>query len=293
MFSKSRLLGLLTLLSVGAISSVQANNWELNEFNGNVFNGECVNFCEEPCVANRFYIGGFGGGLYSTSTHMYQMGTAFFTPPLAVYAHGDTGSTSSGFGGFQIGYEAALSAMRFGCSGWGVTPSVEIEGFWYKHNKSGHLFNNTLGRLEEHDFLVSFRMHAGVYLANLVLAVQNPWLGEKFTPYVGGGVGAARLSISNATSIQVSPAEAFNHFNSKQSDSSWAFAAQAKAGLRYNICDRFHIFGEYRYVFLDTTKYILGSTSYPIADHVPTTPWNVQIKNLHYNAFTVGLQYDL
>jgi opacity protein-like surface antigen len=113
-----------------------------------------------------------------------------------------------------------------------------------------------------------------------------------FTPYVGGGIGAARVSLKNAKSFQISPEElGINHFNSKRHDSSWAFAAQAKAGIRYDFCESFHIFGEYRYLYLDSSNYILGSTVYPT--HVPTSPWNVKVSNVHYNAFAIGIQYDL
>ena len=100
-----------------------------------------------------------------------------------------------------------------------------------------------------------------------------------------------RHSISNATSIQVEPPEAVNHFNSRTADSSWAFAAQAKAGLRYKLSQSFHIFGEYRYLFVDSSNFILGSTVAP--DHAPTSPWNVNFRNIQYNAFVIGIQYDL
>lgn len=238
----------------------------------------------------RFYIGAFGGGLYSDSTRVSQMGTAFFTEaeggPLAVLAQGSTKSTSTGFGGIQIGYEWS----KFGCSDWTIASAAELEAFWYSHRKEGHLINPT-DRLPEHDFLDTFHINAGVYLANAVFSFNNPCY-RAFSPYVGFGVGATRISIKNASSLQTSPPEAtIDHFNSLRDDSSWAFAGQIKAGLRYNFCESFHIFGEYRYLYVDSSNYIFGSTVDPA--HAVTSPWNVKVKNIHYNAFAFGIQYDL
>jgi opacity protein-like surface antigen len=275
MFSKNYLPALLAVLT-------------LSTMNGSLFAWECC----EPTPENRLYIGGFGGGIYSNSTKMSQMGTAFFLEdtggPLAVNARGRTKKTSSGFGGAQIGYEW-LQGRQIACTDWSLAPAAELEAYWYNHNKRGHLINAT-ERLPEHDFSDSFRMHMGVYLANAVFSLNNRcW---SLSPYIGGGIGATRISLRNAKSLQVSPIEpGINHFNSKRNDSSWAFAAQVKAGLRYKIFESFHIFAEYRYLFVDFSNYILGSTVSPT--HAPTSPWNVKVKNIHYNAFAIGLQYDL
>lgn len=275
---KGGLLALMALLSIGTTNSY-------------LMAGEC---CDYSDCCNRVYIGAFGGGLSTNSTSMYQIGTAFFTEasggPLAVYAHGNTKSTSAGFGGIQLGYEWTNCPLSPQCSNWSITPALELEAYWYKHTKKGHLFNET-DRLPEHDFVDSFEMKTGVYLVNAVFSLNNCCLGS-FTPYAGGGVGASRISIRNASSIQVDPAEeGINHFNSLRHDTSWAFTAQAKVGLRYNFCKSFHIFGEYRYTYVDSSNYIFGSTVY--SDHVPTTPWNVKVDKIQYNAFVFGIQYDL
>lgn len=261
----------------------------------NFFSSSLVAFDScDSCSNNRFYIGGFGGGLYSDSTRISQMGTAFFTEaeggPLAIYAKGKTKSTSTGFGGVQIGYEWRDSALSIGCSDWSLSAAAEIEGFWYSHKKKGHLINPT-DRLPEHDFLDTFHINSGVYLANAVLSLNNSCF-SSLTPYIGVGVGATRLSFRDADSLQTSPVEnGVNHFNSRRNDDSWAFAAQAKAGIRYNFCESFHIFGEYRYLYIDSSNYIFGSTVYPT--HAPTSPWNVKVHNIQYNAFVLGIQYDL
>lgn len=247
--------------------------------------------CCDPCDCNRFYIGGFGGGIYSNSSKLTQMGTALFTAvkhgPLAVLAQGHTKKTSSGFGGAQIGYEWS---QCFGCSDWNFAFAGEVETYFHSHKKKGHLINPT-DRIPKHVFLDSFHMNTSVCLVNAILSLKNPCMCG-FSPYVGGGIGAARISLQHAKSLQVSPEEpGINHFNSRRHDSSWAFAGQIKTGLRYEICQSLHIFGEYRYLFVDSSNYIFGSPIYPT--HATTSPWNVKMENNHYNAFAVGFQYDL
>lgn len=277
--------GSLTVLF--ALVFLNAMNSSLMAWDGCEQPWQC---CEQPSC-NRLYIGAFGGGIYSTNDKITQYGTAFFTEaaggPLSVIAEGHLNKTSSWFGGAQIGYE--WSKPR--CSGWSLATAGELEGFYFRHKRSGHLINQTVIGLPEHDFSDSFQMRSTVILANAVVSINNDWL-FGLTPYVGGGLGAARISLHNADSLQVEPLESgINHFNSNRHDSSWAFAAQAKAGLRFNFCQLFHIFAEYRYLYVDAAHFILGATNYTA--HVPTSPWNVRIKNVHYNAFAVGVQFDL
>lgn len=268
--------------------------------------GGCGNSCEccDSCgccdsyQCNRLYIGGFGGGVYSNSNRVSQYGTAFFSEldsigPLPIIAEGHLKETSTGFGGGQIGYEWTRPL----CSCWSIAPAVELEYFYFSHKKKGHLINQTVVGLPEHDFVDSFHMNSNFILANIMLAVNSDCLCG-FSPYVGGGIGAARISLHKADSLQVEPQErGINHFNSNTNDSTWTFAAQAKAGLRYNFgqlfcfCHNLHIFAEYRYFYVDSSNFIFGSTNYKT--HVPTSPWNVKVKNVSYNAFAVGVQFDI
>lgn len=274
-FSKSRFAAFFALISLSATNS-------------SVVAWDC---CEEPSC-NRLYIGAFGGGISSNSNKAYQYGTAFFSElesigPLPIIAEGNLNKTSTGFGGVQIGYEWSKPV----CSDWSLATAAEVEVFFFQHKKHGYLINQTLVGLPEHDFHDSFRMNSSVILANAVFSINNECL-FGFTPYIGGGIGAARVSLHNADSLQVEPDEAgINHFNSNPNDSAWAFAAQGKAGLRYNFCESFHVFAEYRYLYVDASNFIFGSTNY--TTHVPTSPWNVKVKNVNYNAFAVGLQFDL
>lgn len=250
--------------------------------------------CCEPPSNNRLYIGAFGGGIYSSSNHVTQYGTAFFpettTPfigPLSIIAEGNLNKTSAGFGGVQLGYEWSKPM----CSGWSFASAAELEYFCFTHKKKGHLINQTLVGLDEHDFFDTFHMNTNAILANIVLSINSDCL-SWLSPYIGGGIGATRVSLHKADSLQVLPVEAgVNHFNSNRSDSTWAFAAQGKAGLRFNFCQMFHIFAEYRYLYVDACNYVLGATNY--ATHVPTSAWNVKVTNVSYNSFAIGVQFDL
>ncbi len=274
LFNKGRLTALFALVTLSVIST-------------SLMAGEC---CEEAS-STRLYVGAFGGGIYSNTNRASQYGTAFFSEvdsigPLSVIAEGKLKRTSTGFGGAQIGYEWSKPL----CSDWYLATAGELEVFFFKQNKKGHLINQTVIGLPEHDFADSFHMNSNVILANVVFAVNSCHF-YGFSPYVGGGIGAARVSLHKADSFQIEPVEAgINHFNSNRNDSSWAFAAQAKAGLRYNFCEMFHVFVEYRYLYVDAANYIFGATNY--TTHVPTSPWNVKVKNVNYNAFVIGLQFD-
>lgn len=250
--------------------------------------GNCDPCCYDPCPCSRTYVGAFGGWIFSNSSRAYQMGTAFFLEiedgPLAVYGQGNMHGKGFGFGGVQIGYEAPQS---LGC--WNFSVGGELEAFFGSNTRDGHLINPT-DRLDEHDFDVSFGLNYSVILANAVFSFKN--LVPCVTPYVAGGLGAARISLRHANSLQIEPAEpGVNHFDSKRGDSAWTFAAQVKAGIRYNIWGSLNVFGEYRYIFLDASNYILGSTV--ATGHPATSPWNVKVYGTSYNALVFGVQYDL
>ncbi|MDP1836517.1 MAG: outer membrane beta-barrel protein [Chlamydiales bacterium] len=244
-------------------------------------------------MADRVYFGAFGGAIASDSTRITQTGTVFFPDidggPMDVNAQGDSNSTASAFGGVQFGYEWTQYPFITGFSDWIVTPTLEIEGYWYNHTKKGHLINPT-DRIPEHDFASSFPMDVAVDLLNGVLTMRSAF--GRVAPYIAGGIGAARLRIRNAVSLQTSPPEPdINHFNSKPKNATWAFAAQIKAGLNYYVYDRVHLFAEYRCLYIDSSAYKLGPTDYP--DHAATSSWKIHMKNIYYNAFALGVQFDL
>lgn len=248
-------------------------------------------YATAPC--NRFYIGAFGGQIFLNPTKFIQTGVAFFSEvtsigPLAVDAKGHSKKSSPGFAGVQIGYEWKPNAGC--CSNSSFAPAFEFEALFYRRTHKAHLINIT-DNLPEHDFLVTFPTKVGIYLASGVLAWNNCCF-SYFTPYVGAGIGAANIHIRKADSLQVDPPEpGVNHFNSDRNDSAWAFAAQAKVGLRCRIFERCHLFAEYRYIYVDSSRYKFGATILP--EHVPTTTWDVEMKRLYHNAYVIGLQFDL
>lgn len=235
LFRKSYLSAVFALLTFSTMSSLVANE------------------CCSSCGCNRLYVGVFGGELFSNSPEIRQTGTAFFIEaqggPLAIDARGDSSKTSPGFGGVQLGYAWTQCPFYIGCSDWALTPAIEAEAFFYSESRRGSLINIAQNRLDEHDFRDSFKLHAGVYIANAVFTLNSCCFG-KFAPYVGIGVGAAHLSVRKANSLQVSPPEpGVNHFNAKCNDSDWTLAVQAKGGS--NI------------VFASAFAFLLSIASYP------------------------------
>lgn len=254
---------------------------------------DCCNPCEPPC--SSLYISAFGGGGQSLKTNIRQTGIAFLSDaeggPLDVDARGSWKGSNAALGGANIGYR--LQPQEFG--GMGFTPAVELEGYYLtrlNNDSTGDLINELdTDRLPEHDFVNRLPMDGGVFLANGVLAFNIPNFCAAQL-YVGGGIGAAKTWINGANSLQVSPLEAdINHFNSKRNDSNWAFAAQAKVGLRYELTANWSVFAEYRYLHVNSSNYTFGDTRYP--DHAPTTSWKVKVRSMDYNLGVAGIQFTL
>ncbi len=235
--------------------------------------------------ARGVYVGVFGGGGFSTATDVTQLGTAFFVEaqggPLAVNAAGRTGSGGVWFGGGQIGYEWASNAM--------VLPAFEIEGFYLATGTRRATQVNPTDRIVGHTFDNTYPMNSSVFLANLVLSFPTAFAGV--TPYIGGGIGGARVAIKGADSLQVNPIEVgVNHFNSNPDSSAWTFAAQAKAGVRVALGRNAYVFGEYRYLYVGATDQIFGSTAYPF--HAPTSAWTVRFGETSHHLASAGIGFN-
>jgi opacity protein-like surface antigen len=169
-----------------------------------------------------------------------------------------------------------------------LLPALEIEGFYLANTQRAKL-DNPGPRLPEHQFDDTFPMHNGVFLANAVLSFRTSYPG--ITPYIGAGVGAARIAINGADSAQISPPESgINHFNSGPDSSAWGVAAQAKAGVRFALGDRAYVFGEYRYLFVGSTDHTFGPTVYPT--HAPTTAWTVHFNDMSYHLAAGGIGFN-
>jgi opacity protein-like surface antigen len=143
-------------------------------------------------------------------------------------------------------------------------------------------------RATEQTFDNTFPMNSSVLLANLVFSFPTSYPGV--TPYIGGGIGGARVAINGANSLQLDPAEgALNHFNSGPDSSAWTFAAQAKAGVRIALGRNAYVFGEYRYLYVGSTDQIFGPTVE--AGHVPTTAWTVRFGDTSHHLGAAGIGF--
>lgn len=238
------------------------------------------------------YIGVFGGGGASTKTDISQYGTAFFTEavggPLAINAFGKANSHSVGIVGGHVGFQ--WNDMSTAVANWHVTPAFEAEGYYLsKSNFTSNLINSDTMRLVEHNFATTYPMSAGVFLINSVLNFNsNSWL----RPYIGGGIGGAVLSISNARALQISPLEiGINHYNSSRSDKDATFAGQIKLGSNFAVNQHVSVFAEYRWLYLAPSSYTMGSTVNPI--HAATSAWKINLGSQNYNMGTAGIRYTI
>jgi len=250
-----------------------------------------ASFVAAPAVAQQatpgrgLYVGVFGGGGSSTGTDVTQRGTAFFPEvsggPLAVNATGRTDSGGVGFVGGQIGYELSYPSV--------VVPAFEIEGVYLDAGTRRTSLQNPTNRLSEHTFDATFPMNSAVFLANMVFSFPTAYAGV--TPYIGGGIGGARVSIDGAKSLQTNPSEGdLNHFNSGPDASAWTFAAQVKAGIRVAISRNAYLFGEYRYLYVGSSDQTFGSTVDPA--HVPTSAWTVSFDETSHHLGTAGIGFN-
>ena len=228
------------------------------------------------------YVSVFGGGGFASSGSVTQLGTAFFPEaaggPLSVNATGRTNSGGVGLAGLQLGHEWAIGSRLL---------ALEIEGLYLPDTKRATLDNPTT-RLPEHTFSDTFPMRNAALLANVVLSFPTAYQGV--TPYVGGGIGAARVSIKGADSTQINPLEVgINHFNSGPDSASWGLAAQAKAGVRVALGNGAYVFGEYRYLYIGSTDQIFGPTVDP--SHVPTSEWTVRFGDMSHHLAVAGIGF--
>ncbi len=224
--------------------------------------------------------GGWGRGGNGTAR---QLGTAYFTEaeggPQSINATGRIKSGNMGVLGAQAGYEWSYDSN--------LLPAVEVEALHLTRTKqNGTLVNQDTMRLTEHVFSDSLPTDTSVLLANAVVGFRTPY--ETITPYVGGGIGAAYITVHGASSSQLSPAEpGVNHFNSDRDSSVLTAAAQLKTGVRMAVSDNTFLFGEYRYLYVAAHDQTLGAAMYPT--HAPTSPWTVSSDGTSYNLLTAGL----
>lgn len=229
------------------------------------------------------YFGAFGGGGFF-STDIAQRGTAFLPESsggaLTVDARGKSSGDWYGFGGLHLGYEWLAKDTQ---KSWSITPAVEVEGYYFTKTIQTNIEDKN-NILEMHVFKATFPARFGVLIFDTVVALTNDYI----TPYIGAGVGASSMTVHSADSEQIDPPEpGVNHFNSDRYTTSWGFAAQVKAGLRYQLFKHMRLFGEYRFLYRSAQDMVFGSTRYPT--HSVTSNWNVRLSGLYYNMFSLGI----
>lgn len=250
----------------------------------------------QPIGTEKVYLGVFGGGGSSNRINISQYGTAFFEEllggPLAVNAFGHTNSRNVGIFGGQLGYQWEDICLNSFSSSLNLGPAIELEGYYLgKSSFTAHDINNDTLRLSEHDFLVTYPLSTGVFLANMVLNFNSANY-SRWRPYVGVGIGAAVLSISNADSLQVAPLEAdVNHYNGNPNDRVASFAAQPKVGLNFSFSEHLTVFAEYRGLYITDTNFTFGSTVY--VNHAATSSWNVHLGGQYYNMGVGGIRFTI
>lgn len=225
---------------------------------------------------------GIFGGAGSGSSVARQLGTVYFIEaaggPQNINAKGKPKDDNTTVVGAQVGYEWSNSSY--------LRPAVELEALYLPRSKQRANMPHYDVRATENMFNDTLPTDTSVVLANAVLGFKTPY--KSITPYIGGGVGAAYVTVTGATSTQLNPAEpGINHFNSEEDSSVLTAAGQLKAGIRMDLSESAYLFGEYRYLYIGAHDQTFGSTFDP--GHSPTSPWTVSYDGTSYNLATLGL----
>jgi opacity protein-like surface antigen len=176
-----------------------------------------------------FYVGAYGGVNFSTDygdrrTVLSAGGANANVTPDAVH------SGVGGVGGIKGGYKFESFSV---CEGLRLQPAVEAEalyiGMTSKANSNGAYSDST-----------SYNNAAGFVNGIIRFKIEDGFMAH-FVPYVGIGVGAEYVTAH--TNLTVGGVQAGN-----AGDSDLDFAAQALAGIDYNIDQHWTLFSEYKFV---------------------------------------------
>jgi opacity protein-like surface antigen len=127
-----------------------------------------------------------------------------------------------------------------------------------------------------------------LFLANAYVDLGTWWF---ITPFIGAGVGTARVSVANFSDtgdfINGGQTHSFNYAGE---GTKWNFAWAAHAGLAYKVSPNFTI--ELAYSYVDMGSGITGATS--SFDQVTnTTHAPFSFRNITSNDVTLGLRWNL
>jgi opacity protein-like surface antigen len=129
-----------------------------------------------------------------------------------------------------------------------------------------------------------------VFLANAYFDLGTWWC---VTPFIGAGIGTARVSVANFTDtgdfIIPGPGQAHS-FNYAGSASKWNFAWAAHAGLAYRVTPSVTL--ELAYSYIDLGSGITGPTySFDQVTNVTHAPFSFH--NITSNDLKLGVRWDL
>jgi opacity protein-like surface antigen len=130
-----------------------------------------------------------------------------------------------------------------------------------------------------------------VFLANAYVDLGTWWC---ITPFIGAGVGAARVSIANFTdtgdNIFLGLTGPGHAFTSAGDASQWNFAWAAHAGLAYRVSPSFTV--ELAYSYVDLGSGVTGPTN--SFDHTTIVNGaNFSFRDITSHDLTLGVRWDL
>jgi opacity protein-like surface antigen len=130
-----------------------------------------------------------------------------------------------------------------------------------------------------------------VFLANAYVDLGTWWC---ITPFIGAGVGAARVSIANFTdtgdNIFLGVTGPGHAFTSAGDASQWNFAWAAHAGLAYRVSPSFTV--ELAYSYVDLGSGVTGPTN--SFDHTTIVNGaNFSFRDITSHDLTLGVRWDL
>lgn len=150
----------------------------------------------------------------------------------------------------------------------------------------------------EHRFSNTMVMSSWNAAANLVFAVT---LSPRVTFNAGMGLGFSAITLKDAESLQISPANAIpgfettidngggavNHFNTRTTASKNLMFGQFRLGTRIAVNPKLAVSIDLRGTYRGDADFTFGSTKY--TDHAPTDHWNYTIGRHANMMFTGGL----
>lgn len=176
------------------------------------------------------------------------------TSPIYDSLSYDTGVSVSGAAGYSFDLDGDPS------KGFEIRPEVELG---YKYNSLDSIGLTPAGGTGSNSLDGEFSQFNGM---------ANVWVGYqigRFTPYVGGGVGLARVSVNDLED---------NALNNRLDDSDTVFAYQVGVGAAYSLTTAIDVTLDYRYMGMDTAEY--------------TSPGGAGVEIEHDNhSAMVGIQY--